>query len=76
MEAKRLSQTSASASGQTSDGRQGNVTEIAVPLSELGGAVAGDYLCIYAEAATPSGTSAFSMSDPSLRSTWQRILLK
>lgn len=76
VEAKRLSQTSASASGQTSDGRQGNVTEIAVPLSELGGAVAGDYLCIYAEAATPSGTSAFSMSDPSLRSTWQRILLK
>ena len=75
VEAKRLSQTSASASGQTSDGRQGNVTEIAVPLSELGGAVAGDYLCIYAEAATPSGTSAFSMSDPSLRSTWQRILL-
>lgn len=76
VEAKRLSQTSASASGQTSDGRQGNVTEIAVPLSELGGAVAGDYLCIYAEAATPSGTSAFSMSNPSLRSTWQRILLK
>ena len=76
VEAKRLSQASASASGQTSDGRQGNVTEIAVPLSELGGAVAGDYLCIYAEAATPSGTSAFSMSDPSLRSTWQRILLK
>ena len=76
VEAKRLSQTSASASGQTSDGRQGNVTEIAVPLSELGGAVVGDYLCIYAEAATPSGTSAFSMSDPSLRSTWQRILLK
>lgn len=76
VEAKRLSQTSASASGQTSDGRRGNVTEIAVPLSELGGAVAGDYLCIYAEAATPSGTSAFSMSDPSLRSTWQRILLK
>lgn len=76
VEAKRLSQTSACASGRTSDGRQGNVTEIAVPLSELGGAVAGDYLCIYAEAATPSGTSAFSMSDPSLRSTWQRILLK
>lgn len=76
VEAKRLSQSHASAQGVTSDGRTGIVTEIAVPLSELGAAVPGDYLCIYAEAATPSGTTAFSMSDPSLRSTWQRILLK
>lgn len=76
VEAKRFSPVSASAFGTTSDGRHGTVTEISIPLSELGNAVSGDYLCLFAEAVTPSGTFAFSLSDPALRSTWQRIRLK
>ena len=76
VEAKRFSPVSASASGTTSDGRRGILTEIAVPLSELGNASTGDYLCLYAESVTPSGSVAFSLSDPALRSTWQRIRLK
>ena len=76
VEAKRFSPVSASASGTTSDGRRGTATEIAVPLSELGNAATGDYLCLYAESVTPSGSVAFSLSDPALRSTWQRIRLK
>ena len=63
-------------SGMTSDGRRGILTEIAVPLSELVNAATGDYLCLYAESVTPSGSVAFSLSDPALRSTWQRIRLK
>ena len=45
-------------------------------LVSLGNAVSGDYLCIYAEAVTPSGAAVFSLADPALRSTWQRIRLK
>lgn len=76
VEAKRFSPVSASAFGTTSDGRRGTVTEISIPLSELGNAVSGDYLCLFAEAVTPSGNFAFSLSDTALRSTWQRIRLK
>ena len=65
---------SATSQGTTADSRSGLVTEIAVPLKDLG-AKAGDMMCFYAKAATASSSTSFTQANDSVVSSWQRISL-
>ena len=65
---------SASSQGSTADSRSGLVTEIAIPLKDLG-AKAGDMMCFYAKATTSNSSTAFTQANDSVVSSWQRIVL-
>ena len=65
---------SATSQGTTADSRSGLVTEIAVPLKDLG-AKAGDMMCFYAKASTASSSTSFTQANDSVVSSWQRISL-
>ena len=64
----------ASSQGSTADSRSGLVTEIAIPLKDLG-AKAGDMMCFYAKAATANSSTSFTNATDSVVSSWQRISL-
>ena len=60
--------------GTTADSRSGLVTELAIPLKDLG-AKAGDMLCFYAKAVTADSSTSFTNATDSVVSSWQRISL-
>ncbi len=65
----------ASSAAEAEDGRNGMVTEIAVPLSALSHASYGDDICFYAKAVSSGDTASFSLSDQEDPDSWQRIRL-
>ena len=65
----------ASSAAEAEDGRNGMVTEIAVPLSALSHASDGDDICFYAKAVSSGDTASFSLSDQEDPDSWQRIRL-
>ena len=60
--------------GTTADSRAGLVTEIAIPLKNLG-AKAGDMMCFYAKAETADSSTSFTNATDLVVSSWQRISL-
>lgn len=65
---------SAVKSGRTRDGRSGRVTEICIPLQNIKSRP-GDMICVYAKATTADSSTAFSLANQDVVSSWQRISL-
>lgn len=59
----------------TTDGKNGFVAEISIPLESLKAAT-GDYVGVYATMANGAATNTFSLSSRSDINTWQRVQIK